>query len=143
MALLTSMHTANDEAPPSSGPRLRGGANRTITSAGRRQPARRRVAAGAASAARPPGAAGFTGPRRDPTRSDGPRLAVPDGPPQLSARELEVLRRLGEAQSAAQIAAGLAVSTNTVRGHVRTLVRKPAATGRDDAVRRAREPKLL
>jgi LuxR family transcriptional regulator, maltose regulon positive regulatory protein len=54
-----------------------------------------------------------------------------------------VLRRLGEAQSTAQIAAGLAVSTNTVRGHVRTLVRKLAATGRDDAVRHAREPELL
>jgi DNA-binding CsgD family transcriptional regulator len=35
------------------------------------------------------------------------------------------------------------VSTNTVRGHVRTLIRKLAATGRDDAVRHAREPELL
>jgi LuxR family transcriptional regulator, maltose regulon positive regulatory protein len=54
-----------------------------------------------------------------------------------------VLRRLGEAQSTTQIAAGLAVSTNTVRGHVRTLVRKLAATGRDDAVHRARVRGLL
>ncbi|MGY1831920.1 response regulator transcription factor [Geodermatophilus sp. SYSU D01180] len=64
-------------------------------------------------------------------------------PPLLSPRELEVLRRLGEAQSTRQIAAGLVISTNTVRGHVRTLVRKLAATGRADVVRRAREQGFL
>ncbi|MGY1616891.1 response regulator transcription factor [Geodermatophilus sp. SYSU D00691] len=68
----------------------------------------------------------------------GVRIAAPATPP-LSARELEVLRLLDEGRSTAQIAAALAVSTNTVRGHVRTLLRKLAATGRDDAVRRARE----
>jgi DNA-binding CsgD family transcriptional regulator len=57
----------------------------------------------------------------------------------LSARELAVLRLLGERRSTAQIAAALALSTNTVRGHVRTHLRKLAATGREDAVRRACE----
>src|SRR5512142_1560218 len=65
------------------------------------------------------------------------------GAPQLTARELEVLRLLGDGRSTAQIAAALAVSTNTVRGHVRTLLRKLAVVGRDDAVRRACELGLL
>ena len=64
-------------------------------------------------------------------------------PPRLSSRELQVLQRLSDAQSTRQIAAGLVLSTNTVRGHVRTLIRKLAATGRADAVRRAQERGLL
>jgi DNA-binding CsgD family transcriptional regulator len=61
----------------------------------------------------------------------------------VSARELDVLRQLDGALSTAQIAAALAVSTNTVRGHVRSLLRKFAVARREDAVRCGRELGLL
>ncbi|WP_435283944.1 LuxR C-terminal-related transcriptional regulator [Streptomyces koelreuteriae] len=79
-------------------------------------------------------------------RAPGP--AVPDEPPELaveelSARERDVLRRLAEMRSTEEIAADLHVSVNTVKTHLKSIYRKLAVTRRGDAVRRARERRLL
>jgi LuxR family transcriptional regulator, maltose regulon positive regulatory protein len=62
---------------------------------------------------------------------------------ELSPRELEVLRLLAELLSTTEIAAALFVSVNTVRTHVRSILRKLGVARRNDAVRRARELHLL
>jgi DNA-binding CsgD family transcriptional regulator len=54
-----------------------------------------------------------------------------------------VLHQLAAGRSTAQITSALALSTNTVRGHVRTLQRKLAAPDRDGLAGRARELGLL
>ncbi|MGY1739591.1 MULTISPECIES: LuxR C-terminal-related transcriptional regulator [unclassified Blastococcus] len=61
----------------------------------------------------------------------------------LSARELEVLGHLAQLLSTEEVAAALFVSVNTVRTHVRSILRKLDVTRRTDAVRRARELHLL
>ena len=66
-----------------------------------------------------------------------------DAVPDLSRRELEVLLQLAGGRSTTQMAAALAVSVNTVRGHVRTLQAKLAAPDRNGVVGRARELGLL
>ena len=67
------------------------------------------------------------------------RVAVPD----LSPREREVLQQLAQGHSTTRMAAAPALSTNTVRGHVRTLQRKLTAPDREGVVGRARELGLL
>jgi LuxR family maltose regulon positive regulatory protein len=81
-----------------------------------------------------------------PTRRPGaPRSA--DAPPAvveaLSGRETEVLRHLAELLSTEEIAATMFVSVNTVRTHIRSILRKLGVTRRNDAVRRAKELGLL
>ena len=80
-------------------------------------------------------------------RHDGDRRGAPSAErvavPGLSLREREVLHRLAGGQSTGRMAAALALSTNTVRGHVRTLQRKLPAPDRDGIVGRARELGLL
>ena len=61
----------------------------------------------------------------------------------LSDREMEVLRYLAEMLSTAEIAATMFISVNTVRTHVRSILRKLAVSRRNQAVRRARERGLL
>jgi len=61
----------------------------------------------------------------------------------LSDRESEVLRYLPTIMSNADIAAELFVSVNTVKTHVKSIYRKLGATRRQDAVRRARQLRLL
>ena len=61
----------------------------------------------------------------------------------LSDREMEVLRYLGEMLSTAEIAATMFISVNTVRTHVRSILRKLSVSRRNQAVRRARERGLL
>lgn len=61
----------------------------------------------------------------------------------LSERERVVLRYLTSELSNVEIAAELYVSVNTVKTHVKSIYRKLDATGRRDAVRRARELRLL
>jgi LuxR family transcriptional regulator, maltose regulon positive regulatory protein len=82
-----------------------------------------------------------------PDRPDGDRPGAPPtdraAVPDLSQRELEVLRRLAAGRSTARLAADLSLSTNTVRGHVRTLQRKLAAPDRHGIVSRARQLGLL
>ncbi|MGY1712549.1 LuxR C-terminal-related transcriptional regulator [Geodermatophilus sp. SYSU D00758] len=71
------------------------------------------------------------------------------GPPEaevvqeLSDRETEVLRHLAEMLSTAEIAATMFISVNTVRTHIRSILRKLAVSRRSQAVRKARERGLL
>jgi LuxR family maltose regulon positive regulatory protein len=62
---------------------------------------------------------------------------------ELSDREMEVLRYLAEMLSTAEIAATMFISVNTVRTHIRSILRKLAVSRRNQAVRRARERGLL
>ena len=52
----------------------------------------------------------------------------------LSARELDVLQRLGDGASTAEIAAALYVSVNTVRNHVQSIMQKLGVHSRLEAV---------
>jgi LuxR family maltose regulon positive regulatory protein len=61
----------------------------------------------------------------------------------LTDREQHVLRYLASALSNAEIAAELYLSVNTVKTHQRRIYRKLGADGRRDAVRRAKELRLL
>ncbi|SDZ28433.1 LuxR family transcriptional regulator, maltose regulon positive regulatory protein [Micromonospora pattaloongensis] len=68
--------------------------------------------------------------------------ADPAGDP-LTDRELTVLRHLQGVLSNVEIAAELRLSVNTVKTHVRSIYRKLDASRRREAVRRARELRLL
>lgn len=69
--------------------------------------------------------------------------APPERPPapvqELSEREREVLLHLADMLSTTEIAATMFISVNTVRTHIRSILRKLGATRRNQAVRRARE----
>jgi LuxR family maltose regulon positive regulatory protein len=67
----------------------------------------------------------------------------PDVVQELSSREMEVLRYLAEMLSTAEIAATMFISVNTVRTHIRSILRKLGVGRRNQAVRRARERGLL
>ena len=79
-----------------------------------------------------PASAGDDRPTRSP--SPGPVTTEP-----LSEREIEVLRLMSELLSTEEIGAAMFVSVNTVRTHVRSILRKLAVSRRNEAVRRARE----
>jgi LuxR family maltose regulon positive regulatory protein len=64
-------------------------------------------------------------------------------PDELSDRELAVLRLLPTELSQREIGDTLYVSLNTVKSHTRRIFAKLGVSGRDDAVRRARELGLL
>lgn len=64
--------------------------------------------------------------------ANGPQQSV-----QLSSREHEVLLELAQGATTAEIAETLTVSRNTVRTHVRNLLKKLEATNRAEAVARA------
>jgi len=70
---------------------------------------------------------------------------VPDGyvVEPLTRKEREVLGLLSELLSTEEIAAAMFVSVNTVRTHVRNILRKLAVNRRNEAVRRARALDLL
>jgi LuxR family maltose regulon positive regulatory protein len=61
----------------------------------------------------------------------------------LTVKELEVLGHLAELLGTEEIASSMFISTNTVRTHVRNILRKLGCTRRNDAVRRAWELGLL
>ena len=61
----------------------------------------------------------------------------------LTNREQQVLRYLARTLSNAEIASELYLSVNTVKSHQRMVYRKLGADGRRDAVRRAKELRLL
>jgi LuxR family transcriptional regulator, maltose regulon positive regulatory protein len=67
----------------------------------------------------------------------------PDIVQELSSREMEVLRYLAEMLSTAEIAATMFISVNTVRTHIRSILRKLSVSRRNQAVRRARDRGLL
>jgi LuxR family maltose regulon positive regulatory protein len=62
---------------------------------------------------------------------------------ELSERETEVLQHLAEMLSTSEIAATMFISVNTVRTHIRSILRKLGVSRRNQAVRRARERGLL
>jgi LuxR family transcriptional regulator, maltose regulon positive regulatory protein len=77
---------------------------------------------------------------------DSTRATAADAPvveQDLSDREMEVLRHLAQMLSTAEIAATMFISVNTVRTHIRSILRKLAVSRRHQAVRRARERGLL
>jgi LuxR family transcriptional regulator, maltose regulon positive regulatory protein len=61
----------------------------------------------------------------------------------LSDREREVLRLLAAMLSTAEIGTEMYISVNTVKTHLRSIYRKLSAARRGEAVRRARELKLI
>ncbi len=61
----------------------------------------------------------------------------------MSRREHDVLERLAGMMSTEEIAADLYVSVNTVKTHLKSVYRKLAVNRRNEAVRRARDLKLL
>jgi LuxR family transcriptional regulator, maltose regulon positive regulatory protein len=80
------------------------------------------------------------------TNSDPPKPARDDEAPvleELTPRELEVLGHLAELLSTEEIANAMFVSVNTVRTHVRSILRKLGVPRRNAAVRRARELDLI
>ncbi|MFE9925621.1 LuxR C-terminal-related transcriptional regulator [Streptomyces sp. NPDC005774] len=62
---------------------------------------------------------------------------------ELSGREHDVLERLARMMSTEEIAADLYLSVNTVKTHLKSVYRKLAVNRRNEAVRRARELRLL
>ncbi len=76
-------------------------------------------------------------PRPDPDQP-APIIVEP-----LSEREREVLRLLSAMLSTAEIGAEMYISVNTVKTHLRSIYRKLSAARRGEAVRRARELKLI
>jgi PAS domain S-box-containing protein len=71
----------------------------------------------------------------------GPVRAAPSV--QLTPRQLEILRRLGRGQSTEEIASGLHLSKETVRNHIRHILRAFGAHSRLGAVARAHDHGLL
>jgi len=61
----------------------------------------------------------------------------------LTEKEREVLGHLAELLTTDEIAGAMFVSVNTVRTHVRNILRKLASSRRNEAVRRARELGLI
>jgi LuxR family transcriptional regulator, maltose regulon positive regulatory protein len=61
----------------------------------------------------------------------------------LSEREREVLQRLSRMLSTAEIASEMYISVNTVKTHLKSIYRKLSAEHRGEAVRRARQLKLI
>jgi LuxR family maltose regulon positive regulatory protein len=72
-----------------------------------------------------------------------PRPPVPAADPDLSERELAILRLLAGELSQREIGTQLYVSFNTVKSHTRSIFRKLGVTTRTDAVGRGRELGLL
>ncbi|RQW91669.1 helix-turn-helix transcriptional regulator, partial [Micromonospora globispora] len=77
----------------------------------------------------------------EPTDRPGTTERALDEP--LTERELTILRYLQSILSNVEIASELSLSVNTVKTHVRNIYRKLDATRRREAVRRARELRLI
>ncbi|GID79345.1 transcriptional regulator [Paractinoplanes deccanensis] len=75
--------------------------------------------------------------------AEGPAAAPPAVVEPLSRRELDVLRGMAEMLPTEEIAARMYVSVNTVKTHVRSILRKLSASRRNEAVRRARQLNLI
>jgi len=61
----------------------------------------------------------------------------------LTEREREVLARLAGMLTTAEVASEMCISINTVKARLKSIYRKLAATHRGEAVRRARQLKLI
>ena len=82
------------------------------------------------------------GPAREPAPQPGARAAPVMLEP-LSSREREVLQHAAEMLDTMEIAAVLFISVNTVKSHLKSIYRKLAVTHRGEAVRRARQLRIL
>jgi LuxR family maltose regulon positive regulatory protein len=82
-------------------------------------------------------------PAREPAPEPGASPAVPVMLEPLSGREREVLRHAAEMLDTTEIAAVLFISVNTVKSHLKSIYRKLAVTHRGEAVRRARQLRIL
>lgn len=79
----------------------------------------------------------------NPARAAGTAAPAPVITGQLSDREREVLRHASSLLSTEEIAREMYISVNTVKTHLKNIYRKLGAAGRGDAVRRARQQKLI
>lgn len=84
----------------------------------------------------PADSAPATRPARGPSSGSQPAQS-------LSAKELEVLQHLSALLTTEEIAAAMFISVNTVKTHVRSILRKLAVSRRNQAVRRARQLGLV
>jgi LuxR family maltose regulon positive regulatory protein len=82
-------------------------------------------------------------PTRDPAPQPGADQAAPVLLEPLSSREREVLRHAAEMLDTTEIAAVLFISVNTVKSHLKSIYRKLAVTHRGEAVRRAKQLRIL
>jgi LuxR family maltose regulon positive regulatory protein len=80
--------------------------------------------------------------RMSPASSPAPQSSHPLPAP-LTVRETVILRYLSSTLTNSETAAELSLSVNTVKSHQHSVYRKLGVTGRRDAVRRARELRLL
>jgi LuxR family maltose regulon positive regulatory protein len=81
-----------------------------------------------------------------PRRDKAPTGVDPDSPvviEPLTAKETEVLGYLAQLLTTDEIAVAMYVSVNTIRTHVRNILRKLSASRRNEAIRRAREIGIL
>ena len=78
-------------------------------------------------------------PRR-PGRTGQGQAGLPEA---LTEKEQEVLEHLAQLLTTEEVAAAMFISVNTVRTHVRNILRKLSASRRNEAVRRARDLGLL
>jgi len=84
----------------------------------------------------------LVGPAREPVPQPGASPAPVMLEP-LSSREREVLQYAAEMLDTTEIAAVLFISVNTVKSHLKSIYRKLAVTHRGEAVRRARQLRIL
>jgi LuxR family transcriptional regulator, maltose regulon positive regulatory protein len=78
-----------------------------------------------------------------PAQREAPDRAAPVVVEQLSSRERDVLRHVGEMLDTEGIAAEMFISVHTVKTHLKSIFRKLGASDRREAVRRARQLNLL
>jgi LuxR family maltose regulon positive regulatory protein len=78
-----------------------------------------------------------------PAPQDVPKQAAILAVEPLTEREREVLRHVSGLLSTAEVAREMHISTHTVKTHLKNICRKLAATGRGQAVRRARQLGLI
>ncbi len=82
-------------------------------------------------------------PAREPASQPGERQPEPVMLEPLSSREREVLRHAADMLDTTEIAAVLFISVNTVKSHLKSIYRKLAVTHRGEAVRRAKQLRIL
>ena len=85
----------------------------------------------------------LVGPAREPAPQPGARQPEPVMLEPLSSREREVLRHAADMLDTTEIAAVLFISVNTVKSHLKSIYRKLAVTHRGEAVRRAKQLRIL
>jgi LuxR family transcriptional regulator, maltose regulon positive regulatory protein len=80
---------------------------------------------------------------RTPPHSTAKRAIALHAPEVLSERERIVLRYIATSMSYREIATELFISVNTVKSHVKSVIRKMQANSRAEAIARARELRYL